>query len=290
MPELDYKELNRKATTQHYGTILFKRLNGESVERIASSLKMEESSVQRCLAWAEKNWSRVISPGGDEHARCGAPQLSIGDLIAKTSCAQCGDTIEADEYRIVVSVHEIDMQLEAGFSPKRITTDLKSFCDTCAADMPSLELPNLRKSIIDVKARDARESSPSSEDAFHRSVTGHGGDDDANGEDGDDEPGLNRADKESIEFSDHVGPGQSAVKGDVPLTVQTVESIRRDTLGKFLKDNKSRGVMKETMRKAVTLYVVEGMGQGVIARKLGVDQGTVSRMIKAALNLAGAAG
>jgi hypothetical protein len=288
MTETNYRQLDRKATTQHYGTILFKRLNGESVKTIASSLKMEEASVQRCLAWAEKTWARIISPEVAAAEKTNAPQLSADDLMAKTCCAKCKDTIEVNEYRVVVSVHEMRLDFESGGIPHRSSTFLKSFCDTCSAEMTSLELPNFRKLMIESHARDASESSPPSEDAFHHSVSGRGGEDNGESEEGENEPGLNHADKESIEFSDHVGPGQAAVKGTVPLVVQTVEAIRRDTLRKFLKDSKSRGTMKQTMRDAVALYV-DGTSQSEIARKLKVDQGTVSRMIKGALQLAGAA-
>jgi hypothetical protein len=216
--------------------------------------------------------------------------------MPKTSCAKCGDTIEAGEYRVAVAVTEI--RPDEGFrEPRRGPGGVKSFCDVCVATAETFEFRNPWKQMIELDAQSVRSSSPPSEDAFYRSVAGRGGKDKEKGagaycgpeRDPNSEPELGQADREAVEFSDHVGEGQPAIKGDVPLTVRTVESVRRETLENFLKNPSSRGAMMPTMRQAVTLYV-DGNSQNEIARKIGKDQATVSRMIQGALKMAGAAG
>lgn len=283
MAELNSGEFRRKATLQHYLTILAKRVNGEPIEEIAKSLKMEERSVQRDLEYVKNNWSG--------RTPANAPQPSVSDLMPKTSCTRCNDTIEEGEYRVAVAVTEIRPD-EAGGKPRRGPGGVKSFCDVCVATAETFEFRNPWKKMIELDAQSARESSPSSEDAFHRSVTGRGGKESDKGATAYVDPqfdqnddGLGQADKESVEFSEYVGPGQAAIKGDAPLIVRTGESIRKETLSSFLKNPASRGTMKTKMREAASLYL-EGMGQSDIARKLNVDQGTVSRMIQGALKLA----
>jgi hypothetical protein len=225
------------------------------------------------------------------------PAMGV-DPMGKTSCAQCDGTIDAGDYRVVVMAVEMKPHYAGG--GRGVSTAL-SFCDACVSEMPTFELTNWLKLRSDAAAEPS--AGPATEDVLRcHPQSGNGstkkekkegptvemgsdgtGDDDA--KDGDN---LARADREAIKFSDWVGEGQAAERSEAPPTVRrTVESVRRETLGKFLTDRKSWGTMKGKGREAVTLYA-DGMSQSEIARKLGVDQATVSRMIQGALKMAGA--
>jgi hypothetical protein len=208
------------------------------------------------------------------------------DPTGKTSCAGCDRSIPAGAYRVVLMAVEID-----GLNGRGESTST-SYCKSCIAELPVLEMGNWFKLLMDARIKDVLESSPRSEDAMYRAESGNREEKVSGGRtmdrrgDGDDEVGM--ADQEAIKFSDHVGPGQAAIKGEVPLVVRTVASVRRETLQKFLADQASRGKMKPVMREAASLYAT-GIGQSEIALKLKVDQATVSRMIQGALKIANAA-
>ena len=218
------------------------------------------------------------------------------DFYSETACANCGDVIEAGEYRVVVMAVEMKPEnLDDDTPAGRGESDTQHYCDRCAVTLDKFVIENRWKELSDDLAQAS--AGPASEDAHFRAETGNRAARRTTARSGislkqsgpeNDEANLSMADRENIKFSDWVGPGQAAIKGDVPLKARSVESVRRETLAKYRKDRNSSGKMKPTMRQAVDLYVA-GMGQTEIARKLGVDQGTISRMLREALLMAGAA-
>lgn len=265
MPGLNDGEWRRKATLQHYLTILAKRMNGETVEEIAKSLKMEEKSVQRDLEYVKNNWSGRTSAS--------APQPSISDLMPKTSCAKCGDTIEAGEYRVAVAVTEI--RPDEGFrEPRRGPGGVKSFCDVCVATAETFEFRNPWKQMIELDAQSAHESSPSTEDVSHRWVSGHGDEGKGAGADCDpDDEEVGTADLEANMFS--------ASSRTLPGPEPAGEATQKMRVLRYLNDPQSRGKMRAEMRDAARMWAEGRFSQREVAQKLGKDQATMSRWIKA---------
>src|SRR5882757_2654644 len=140
------------------------------------------------------------------------------DLLPKTECANCGDVIEAGEYRVVVMAVEMKPEDDDGVEVPagRGESNTGNYCDRCAADLPEFVMRNIWKDISDARAEPS--AGPQSEDAYFRRETGNGGIGKKKTEPENDEANLSAADRENIKFSDWVGPGQAAIKGDVPLT------------------------------------------------------------------------
>ena len=275
MLEASRRELEKKAITRHYGTILFRRLNGESVEKIAESLKMERASVSRCLAWAEKNWSQIILPNGDGRMKPSVPEVPTLNSVGEASCVKCSDTIEAGEYRIVVLIAEVK-DGHAG----RISR--LPYCDTCVAQMSHFEILNTYKMRSDEAAIPS--AGPATEDAAFRSVSVQGIAERVSKRKDGDGPG----DGETMNEADIEANILSTDAPDRPLPELAGEAAQRARLASFLKAPSSRG-MRSDMRTAARLWV-EGASQSEVARKLGKDQSTVSRMIAGARKMAYARG
>ena len=280
--EIDRKELATEQAQRYYSTIWDMHREGKSDEEIARFLQMRPVTVSSIIGF--------VGPGKpfpwptDETARIRqeGSEIPVG-AMDKTICAGCERAIPTSAYRVVLMAAEMGPE-------GRGRSFSKSYCESCIAEAPVLELLNVWKLRIDLNAQDALISSPHSEDAFYRSVTGRRVEDNEDDDEGGDgEEALNRADKESVEFSGWVGQGQATVRDEAPpIAVRTVESIRREALVNLRKDRKLWGQVKPTAQKAVTLSL-SGKGQNEIARELCVDQGTVSRMIKGALKIAGVA-
>jgi Helix-turn-helix domain len=278
MAEESYRELERKARVRHYGTILFKRLNGESVEAIAKSLKMEEASILRCLAWAEKNWSRIISPNGEEHTTQ-ETSSTPADQMGKTSCARCNETIHAGQYRVVLSRVEMKPpDIDRGIPLGRGLSFYESYCDSCVAEIPLFEVMNPWKMLSDNAARPS--AGPATEDAAFRSVSVQ----EIAEKFADDGPG----DGEALDEADIQANVLSSDAPTWPLPELAGEAAQRARLLTFLNAPASRG-MRSDMRAAAKMWV-EGASQSEVARKLGRDQSTVSRMIAGARKMAYARG
>lgn len=270
MPGLNDGEWRRKATLQHYLTILVKSLNGESVAEIARSLKMEERSVQRDLEYVRNNWSGRVSGA----PKANAPQLSSDDLLAKTSCARCGDTIDKYEYRVVVAASEVQDDRGGDGIPVHRSSFLKSFCDVCVATAETFEFRNPWKQMIELDAQSAHESSPSTEDVSHRWVSGHGDEGKGAGADCDpDDEEVGTADLEANMFS--------ASSRTLPGPEPAGEATQKMRVLRYLNDPQSRGKMRAEMRDAARMWAEGRFSQREVAQKLGKDQATMSRWIKA---------
>jgi hypothetical protein len=229
MSEVNDGQMKRKATLQHFSTIFVKRTSGESVGEIARSLKMDEKSVRRDLLWLKEHWLAAWHREDKDQTADPAPS----DLLPKTSCTGCNKTIEAREYRVDVMIREVCSDDEDGRAQLG-SVRLQSFCDNCVEGLVTFELPNHLRLAVKATQDWVLEPSPPSEDAVHRSVTGRGGKEKGNGLTAHmdlDDDGRGQAGKEEIEFSEHVGPGQAAIKVDL-LRVRTGESIRKETLAK----------------------------------------------------------
>lgn len=208
------------------------------------------------------------------------------DFLGKTACVRCGDEIDTGEYRVVVAVSEY--RSDDYGRPSRGSGFVIAFCDQCVATAPKLEVPNNFKVIVEDRASDAVTASPHGVDALEgkRAVSGHGG---RVGEDQADEAGdeqIGAADREAVEFAAQRPPWQNPMP-EVPLNLRSVESVRRETLRRYLASPASRGRMAPNLRRAVTLFV-EGNTHRDIAQRLGKDQSTVTRMLQGALRLANA--
>jgi hypothetical protein len=208
------------------------------------------------------------------------------DLLSNKTCSSCGEVIETGEYRVVVALSEFTSN-EYGW-PIRGYGFVIAFCDECIANMAKLEIPNRFEQIIEDRARWVSEASPRGLDALDgkRGVSGHGGNPEQRLTNGNDEE-VGEADREANEFAAFRPPWQDSLP-EVPLNIRSVGSVRRQTLRRYLSSPQSRGCMASTLRRVVRLYV-DGDGQKEIARKIGKDQTTVSRMLQAALKLANAA-
>jgi len=218
------------------------------------------------------------------------------DFLNKTTCARCGDTIEAGAYRVVVAVAEWEESGDFRTSPERGHSYIVPFCDTCVATTSKLEIANRFKGRVEARAEDVLTHSPSNQDAAHRMITGRG-EEKKNGkggrrggqvdacmsrftEDGDGGDPISAADREANEFPadlDHERIGRDAYLQDLSRI-----EVKQGILRGYLASKRSRG-MKKDVRKAVTLYVVERRNQTEIARQMGVKQPTVSRWINDAL-------
>jgi DNA-binding CsgD family transcriptional regulator len=283
MPETDYRELERKATLQHYLTVLARSLDGDSPEQIALSLGWSEASVRRDLEFARGKWSTARTSNGDAHTKRGISQTLGEDQLERTTCALCNEAIHAGEYRVVLLAVEIGHRNSGGgngYVSGRGRSFSSSYCDVCVAEMPHFEFLNWWKLRSDADATPS--AGPATEDAAFRSVSVQG-----------------IAEKASADM-DGTGDGDSLGEADIQANVLSSESptrpgpelageaAQRARLASFLKAPTSRG-MRSDMRTAAKMWV-EGASQNEVARKLGKDQSTVSRMIAGARKMAYARG
>jgi hypothetical protein len=288
MAETNYRELERKRTLQHYLTILARHWNGESINEIAKSLKMEGQSVQRDLEFIQKTYG--ATPKTPEVA--GVDQWRIEtscDPMAKTSCSRCDGTIQAGGNRVFL------MAVEMG-SDGRGRSFSGSYCDSCIAEMPALELPNWWRLQMDAGATPS--AGPAEEDV-HGTFR-------KNGEAILGRHRLRRATsvqeiaQEKAASTDGQGDGDATNEADLEANVLSTdrpsrpgpepagEAAQRARLMTFLNNPKSRG-MRSDMRAVARMWA-EGASQSEVARKHGKDQSTVSRMIAGARKLAYAQG
>jgi len=222
-----------------------------------------------------------------------AKQTTNVDPLGKTSCAGCNDTIEAGAYRVVVMMVEMrpSHYEETGGRGHSLS---RSYCDSCVAEMPVFELPNLLKLRSDAAATPS--ARPADEDA-HGSFR----------KDGEAILGRNRqrrvtsiqeiAQKGAAATAGH-GDGDTLNVSDLEANVLSTqrpsrpgpepagEAAQRAKMVLFLSAPASRG-MSNDLRTAARMWA-EGASQNEVARKLGKDQSTVSRRIKTAQVMANA--
>jgi hypothetical protein len=187
------------------------------------------------------------------------------DLMGAAKCTQCGDSIDSGEFRVVATMFEIKpADDDEGLPARRGFSLLRTYCDTCIAEMRTIEIENPWKTFSDSMADPS--AGPADEDSSYR--------------------GKPLA---ADYASDLVPAGSKIANASAEPSIATKRdpiSQQKEKLSGFLNDPASRG-MRPTIRNAARQWV-EGPSQSEIARKLGTDQSTVSRMINGALKLADA--
>lgn len=282
--ELSYGQRSRKERFQRTVTLLAHWLHGHDEQEIAEMVGTTPEDVGHELQRALRAIERRRMP---QAPRAEKPKGI--DQMPEAVCDRCEALIPASEYRVVALAVSRDRQMdEDSFLDQDIFTPAtRTFCNKCVMDVDEFVIANLFKCQAELMTKLAHAAPTPGEDAMDkwRVNTGHGGMEDASSVhapgdvDGDT---LHAADAEAFELSDY---NPQALQG-APTEPRSLESVRRETLRNFLNDRaRSWGKLKPRQREAVKLYV-EGLTQSEIARRVGLDQGNISRMIQGALRVA----
>ena len=169
------------------------------------------------------------------------------DHMGKTACAQCGDGIDAADYRVVVKAVEKqppDYKQTSSRGPGDSVS--RAFCGVCVAEVSNFSLPNPWKPVVDP----ANTSGP------------------------------HKADLEANLLTTN-SPSR-------PAPESTGEASQRAHLLQFLNDPRAMA-MRSDMREVARMWA-EGASLNELARKLGKDQSTISRIIQGARKMSYANG
>jgi hypothetical protein len=185
------------------------------------------------------------------------------DRMGPAKCSRCGNSIASGQYRVVATLCEMKAEdPNKDLAAKQVSSLLHTYCGNCIAGIPVIEMENPWK----------RTSGPGEEPS----------------------PGPSGKDAPSRplppEYATSRVPAGSGIADltTEPSVLNKREPIspQREKLSVYLNDPASRG-MRASMRLAAKQWV-EGVSMSEIARKMNVDQSTVSRMINGALKLADA--
>jgi hypothetical protein len=313
MVEISLRQWRVKRTRQHYGTILFKRLNGEPVEEIATSLKMEKASVLRCLAWAEDNWSRIFSPNDDAHTEPKTSEVgSVGEWKTENTCGACGSRLAAGQDRLVIAALELthkDDDFTTDYRKSGVSIeewhgeqvdvigrrDFRHYCEKCSVKEPEFLVSN--PAFVQPESASATSQATQLEPEAPQTVKSDlaVGDersfDEAFPELSLHTTGSSRLDhlqrkaqnRDAMARStgmEEVGKRSGFGSSNLRVDPQSGEAAQRARMVLFLNDPASRGIRND-QRAAVRMWA-QGDSQNEVARKLKIDQGTVSRWVKSA--------
>jgi len=194
------------------------------------------------------------------------------ELMGATKCAKCKDKIGVGEYRVVVMLSEMDPKDYDEGSAAGTIAGAFSFCDTCIAEMPTIEIGNPWKLRSDSLANPS--AGPGSEDFSWRAKSSQGiaadkveRSEGAAGDEGGDE-GTGADFEANLNSTD---------TSDTSWLESASEDDLRDRMSAFLETPESRK-MGKTMRTIANKWA-SGETQNQIATAVGVNQGTVSRWI-----------
>lgn len=264
MPEPNYRQLENKSRKQHYVSVLVERLAGKDPGAIAKSLYMTEESVRRDLDYVRRNWSLIFSPDVGTPRPNGSEPVGFEDLRVEAECKECGARILAGEDRLVVAAVELACEINysggtceargSDFASVGETLDestvgrISSFhyCEKCSMRIPEFHVSN-----------PAFERGPAQ--TMRRRMDGIGG--------GEGETNRNTG-TQQLDTSGQIG-------GD----------DKNKKLAAFLNSRNSSS-MRPDMRIAAQMSVMEGLSQNEIAKRMGKDQSTISRMIAGAFRMA----
>lgn len=254
---------------------------------------MEAQAAQAAVIWHGKDAipnKRAELESALDLEEVLASERPVEELMPATVCSRCEAAIAAGEYRVSVFATErqvLNQRVD-------VETIIRTLCLACTMDPDEFLTGHFRTTKLDIEARAKWAASPAERGADvldnKRANTGHGGQANTDGapvkEDLDGEA-LGAADAEANELSEWAGFGHGLFRSDMaPTNPRSEESVRRETLRMFLNDRaRSWGKLRPQQREAVKLYV-EGLNQNEIARRMGLKQYDVSRMIQSALNLA----
>ena len=183
------------------------------------------------------------------------------DRMGPAKCARCGRLIASGQYRVVATLLEKPEDPKEGLPAEQGSSLLYIYCANCIAGIPVIEIENPWKR---ASALGGEPPDPSGNDAPRTTLPP--------------EYAIGRG---------AGGPGMAdAATEPSVLTKREPISPQREKLSAYLNDTASRG-MRGSMRIAAKQWV-EGVSMSEIARKMNVDQSTVSRMINGALKLADA--
>lgn len=169
------------------------------------------------------------------------------EVMSKTVCAHCGDSIDAGDYRVAVTaveMHPLGSKQSSSRGPAK--PGLTAFCGVCVAKISSFPLPNPWKAIVDQP---------------HTS-------------------GVNKPDLDASSTTS-CSPGKASPES-------AGEASQRAHILKFLNDPRSMA-MRSDMRDVARMWA-EGASLNEVARKLGKDQSTISRIIQGARKMSYALG
>jgi Helix-turn-helix domain len=297
MAEISLRQWNIKRMRQHYGTILFKHLNGEPVEEIATSLKMEKASVLRCLAWAEENWSRVFSTNDDARLKPKASEVAgVRQWKIETACSACGARIAADQDRLVIAALELieenddfttdyrrnGVSIEQGGGVQKSIVGrrhFKHYCEECSVKEPEFLISN--PAFVQREMGTATGWTPQKDSEVLETVKSDLAA--GNTDSFDDAFPKNAPSKDAMAHStgmEEVGKRSGFGSSNLRVDPQSGEAAQRERMVLFLNVPASRG-MPNDQRAAARMWA-EGASQNEVARKLKRDQSTVSRWIKSA--------
>jgi DNA-binding CsgD family transcriptional regulator len=266
MTEKNYRHLENKTRRQHYVTILVERLSGKTPEQIAASLKMTAQSVDRDLGYVNREWSRIFSPNGVQIDPKTPQPPTVSSWRTKAICCTCGANIAAEEERVLVAALELVNEIDDGDADYKrngvsvprgarsaddigvAKNQLLHCCGKCSPEVSEFTICN--PAFVEKEQRGSLRAEEQKE--F------------------DQLPDEKLVDKDSA----------AAAVRPLPAVRQSGEEAQKMLLDKFLKDPKSRG-MAAAVRTATKMWI-DGASQNEIARKLGRDQATVSRMIAGA--------
>jgi len=210
----------------------------------------------------------------------------------KTQCSTCGSEITEEDERTLVLIVELspeDSDDEGRTIPAgRRTSTTATYCDICKGKEPYFKINNPWYLLQSGRADPS--SGPASEDASYRSVqdkslaarlTPEGNEHDGDESLADTKDAIYTAvpiSNPRSKFHKISNPSPQA-----PSKID-VELRQKETLREFLGSPQSRG-MRPQIRDAAKRWIAGGT-QAEIAQAMGIDQSSVSRYIKIALDLA----
>jgi hypothetical protein len=214
-----------------------------------------------------------------------------GDWISQTSCSECGAKIPAGEDRIVAAVLEF---ADDGVAFRPHVGAAIYYCPDCGGKREEFRIrnpwprpnqtwpvPNTaepmgvpttdgeRNSAATVESRLARSVAAGNMQAFNASFPA----------------APLRTD--ALAHSESIGsrePCGIEAAGCVPISLSSINHVRKERLRSFINSPASRGMRRE-MREAARKWV-NGMSQANVAKSMRLNQATISRMVNDALRMA----
>jgi hypothetical protein len=189
--------------------------------------------------------------------------------FGQTSCYKCGDSIAQGEYRVAVAIAEMEPGDGCSRTAGRGISSVYNYCDECVAKMSHFEFPNPYRVICDLLAEPS--AGPASEDISWRaqSLSGMAAylkEHEQSGE-ADDA-------RSAQEIEDALN---STLTRDAPVPEPPSEDDLRERMRLLLQKREGPRMPKQI--RVIAGKWAAGETQTQIAKAMGVNQSTVSRLL-----------